>query len=104
MRERLPAFTSVRTGPDLWPHEAAFGELLVHTAEDGSPWALCYQCPCGCGSPVMVPSEKARDGSPTWTLTAEADGSYSASPSVRMTSPQGCKSHYFIRSNRIEWC
>ena len=102
---RLTAFTSTRAGPDLWPHMAQPGELLVHTADDGSPWALCYQCPCGCGSPVMVPSQHAvHDGWATWELTDHGDGTYSASPSVRMSDPKGCQSHYFIRHSRVEWC
>lgn len=104
--QRLNVFAVVRTGPSrFWFQDLPFGELLVLTADDGSPWALSYLCPCGCGVPVMIPSPQAVAGqSPSWTLTAEPDGTYSASPSVRMTSPTGCQAHYHIRHNRIDWC
>lgn len=55
-----------------------------------------HKCACGCGSEVVTPF------SPTdWKLTFNGE-SISLHPSIGNWSFQ-CKSHYWIRNNRIQW-
>ena len=64
-----------------------------------------YNCPCGCGNTVMIPF--VREGqykreTPAWAYR-EKEGKVTLSPSVFSTGFP-CRSHYFIRENRISWC
>jgi hypothetical protein len=80
------------------------------TLEDGvlyvvdGPHYVEYNCPCGCGNVVMIPyfKDMADRGDYGWGMT-EHDGKVSLTPSV-FSSSWPCRSHYFIRQNRIEWC
>lgn len=54
-----------------------------------------HLCVCGCGSKVVTPF-----GPHDWTLTY--DGTVSLRPSVG-NGQQPCRSHYFIRHDRIDW-
>jgi hypothetical protein len=57
---------------------------------------VAHKCCCGCGIEVITPL------SPTdWKLTFDGE-SISLHPSIRNWSFD-CKSHYWIRRNRIEW-
>lgn len=56
-----------------------------------------HLCPCGCGEKVVTPLSPAR-----WQLFR--DGStVSLHPSIGNWD-YVCRSHYFIRRNRIVWC
>ena len=64
-----------------------------------------YNCPCGCGKPVMIPyyrSGQQKELYPSWGFR-ERDGKVTLSPSIFSTGFP-CRSHYFIRDNRIDWC
>ena len=106
MMERLTAFYVVREITD-WNILPMQGELLVIDGGNGAK-CLFLQCPCGCGSPIMVPARGSirteRGDHPYWDITHEVDGTWSAAPSILLTSPDGCRSHFFIRHNRIDWC
>jgi hypothetical protein len=106
--DRLTAFTSSRVA-DEWPDDLQHGELVIVQKTPGGPKRAHYLCPCGCGDPLMIPEAGSIHNldctqSPCWTITQEQDGTWTISPSVLMTSPMECKSHYFVRSNRIDWC
>lgn len=69
--------------------------LKYHTA--------AHLCPCGCGSKVVTPitylGQCAERNS--WGLQYTDDGIVTLTPSVgNFQLP--CKSHYFVRSSRIE--
>lgn len=55
-----------------------------------------HLCPCGCGSVVVT--RLARNG---WSVTFDGE-TVSLDPSIGNWS-QPCKSHYWIRNNRIHW-
>ena len=64
-----------------------------------------YNCPCGCKKAVMIPfyrAGKKKEEVPSWAYF-ETDGKVTLSPSIYSTG-WPCKSHYFIRENRVEWC
>lgn len=57
---------------------------------------VIHKCCCGCGNEVVTPL------SPTdWRITFDGD-SISLDPSIGNWS-FNCKSHYYIRNNRIDW-
>lgn len=68
---------------------------------DNSPYVE-FNCPCGCGRVVDLPTKKHCDGYDGWGFE-ERNGKVTLSPSVYSTGFP-CRSHYFIRNNRIDWC
>lgn len=55
-----------------------------------------HLCACGCGNDVVLPLRPS-----AWSLTYDGE-SISMSPSVGNWS-FACRSHYWIRSGRIDW-
>lgn len=56
-----------------------------------------HLCPCGCGHEVVTTLHPAR-----FSLTFDG-GAVSLHPSVG-NSAFPCRSHYFIKRNRVRWC
>lgn len=56
-----------------------------------------HLCPCGCGEKVVTPLSPAR-----WQLFRD-ESAVSLHPSIGNWD-YACRSHYFIRRNRIVWC
>jgi len=54
-----------------------------------------HLCACGCGAKTVTPF-----GAHDWSLTY--DGTVSLRPSVG-NGQQPCRSHYYIKGNRIDW-
>ena len=79
--------------------------LKAHTAylvgETGHEWTCAFNCPCGCREIVWLNLIKA-PGRPTWRVEQHRCKTFSISPSVWRTA--GCKSHFFLRRGRIDWC
>lgn len=102
--ERLTKFREVRHIPDLiyamLPDEPQLEDGVFYVV-DNSPYVE-YNCPCGCGGVVMLPTKKHNKGYDGWAFH-EQGGQVTLSPSV-LSSGFPCKSHYFIRANRVEWC
>lgn len=101
---RLTAFREVRHIPDLiyamLPGEPSLEDGVIYVV-DGTPYVE-YNCPCGCGGVVMLPTKNNQRDYEGWGFW-EQDGKVTLSPSVFSTGFP-CKSHYFIRANRVEWC
>lgn len=66
---------------------------------DPAPWSAALLCPCGCGSRIQL--SLIENDEPSWQLRSNADGSITLHPSVWRI--RGCRSHFFIRGNRIVW-
>src|SRR4051812_48089733 len=77
---------------DTMPKILADGVIYVSI-----PYATTiHKCCCGCGNKVVTPL------SPTdWTLSFNGE-SISLDPSIGNWSFP-CQSHYWIRSNRVQW-
>ena len=74
--------------PDILSSDVLYVSVFLATA--------VHQCCCGCGNEVVTPL------SPTgWSLTFDGK-SVSLSPSVGNWGFQ-CRSHYWIRCNRVIW-
>ena len=81
--------------PDALDHKAVYV-----VGEGDYIWFLALMCPCGCGAVLQMSLH--RDGRPRWRLMAHGDGTVSLKPSVWRRT--GCRSHFFLRRGRIEWC
>ena len=72
---------------------------LKHNEDD--TYESFHLCPCGCGEPVYL-----QYGGKGWNITLSINGrelkSVTISPSVGCFDFP-CKSHYFIRNNKIVW-
>lgn len=87
-RERLLSHEFVEYIPD----DLQEGKIYVSTAFN----TVTHKCCCGCGNAVITPL------SPTdWKLTFDGE-SVSLFPSIGNWSIE-CRSHYWIRNNRVEW-
>jgi hypothetical protein len=79
-----------------------FVEFIPETLEEGILYvsmefrATAHRCCCGCGSPVYLPLARTK-----WTLTFDGEFVW-MNPSVGSWSLP-CRSHYWIRGNRIQW-
>ena len=73
--------------------------------DDSSPY-IEFLCPCGCGRVTMIPINRNYEHvqHPYWDISESNDGAViSLSPSIYSTGFD-CKSHYFIKENKIVWC
>lgn len=74
--------------------------VVYVVGEDGHRWFAAFDCPCGCGEVIklsLVPGDR-----PGWTLHDHVDGTASVAPSV--WRQVGCKSHFWLRKGKIDWC
>lgn len=65
-----------------------------------------HLCACGCGEQTVTPlngtNEGGWDKKHGWDFTEHEDGTVTLAPSIgNFEFP--CKSHYFIRRNKIVW-
>lgn len=80
-----------------------FVELIPDTIEHGILYIsekhghVTFICPCGCGKTGISLKPVWDDG---WDMTKNGD-MVTFSPSILQRG--GCKSHYFIRENKIIW-
>lgn len=75
-------------------------QIAYVVGEQGHQWHIVLACPCNCGENIYL--NLLPDSRPLWRLTTHSDGTFTLAPSVWRTA--GCRSHFFIRRSRIEWC
>lgn len=92
-----PPLTTVHTSEV--PECPGVGNLYV-VGEGLHRWYAVFSCPCGCGETVHL--SLIEGDRPRWRLTEHEDDSVSLSPSVWRN--RGCRSHFFVRRGRIQWC
>jgi hypothetical protein len=63
-------------------------------------WAAAMVCPCGCGEVIQL--NLLKQVRPYWNAVEHPDGAVSLAPSV--WRQKGCRSHFFIRKGRVDWC
>jgi hypothetical protein len=66
----------------------------------GNEWLAEMICPCGCGDTLFL--NLLRDELPNWKWRVGEDAAVTLSPSVWRVV--GCKSHFFLREGKIQWC
>ena len=103
--ERLNEFKEAKIYPEYIPgHEKRDSAILYISKLFG---CMVYECPCGCEKETAVHFKSEKRGErtpnfPEWDLEDHGNGVISINPSVRMRG--GCKAHYFIKQNKVEWC
>ncbi len=73
----------------------------IYLAGEGDNlWAASMVCPCGCREVIEL--NLLKQVRPCWSAQEHTDGTISLLPSV--WRQKGCRSHFFVRRGRIEWC
>jgi hypothetical protein len=94
--------------PEYVPNTLEEGKLYTvygtKVAEEIDP-SVSYLCPCGCKGytylPCYLPGKTPRSR-PSWEIILNTDNTITLSPSILDLGR--CKSHYFIKNNKVEWC
>ena len=73
---------------------------LVLAREGDEDWCVGMRCPCGCGETIEL--LLIREAKPRWDLLIDRLGRPSLKPSV--WRQHGCRSHFWLRRGRVEWC
>ncbi|WP_416235422.1 DUF6527 family protein [Nitrospirillum sp. BR 11164] len=94
-----PALVAATVPQHPGPAEFVDGRLLVVTNGALQKWA-CFRCPCGCGERVLL--SLAENRRPRWSVSVDWLGRPTLSPSINRLD--GCRSHFWVRRGRIEWC
>ena len=96
-RQEPKPLTTIRLGElpdDLDP-------CAVYVLGEGAYlWFVVMRCPCGCGENLYM--TLLPESNPRWQLTEHTNGTISLQPSI--WRKVGCRSHFFLRRGRIEWC
>jgi hypothetical protein len=93
-REKLYKYQFVDDVPD----QMRSGTVYL-VGNQGYYWQTVMICPCGCQQALYM--NLMDDYDPYWKYTIHGK-TISLSPSVNRLV--GCKSHFFLRSGKIEWC
>lgn len=73
---------------------------IILARDGGEDWCVGMRCPCGCGKTIeLLLIQEAR---PRWDLSIDSKTRPSLSPSVWVQT--GCRSHFWVRRGRVEWC
>jgi hypothetical protein len=76
-------------------------QAKVYLAGEGDNlWAASMICPCGCGEVIQL--NLLKQTRPCWRVQEHSGGTVSLAPSV--WRQKGCRSHFFVRHGRIDWC
>jgi hypothetical protein len=84
---------------DEFPDKLA--QATIYLAGEGNNlWAASMVCPCGCGEVIEL--NLLNQTRPCWSAQEHPDGTVTLAPSV--WRQRGCRSHFFVRHGRIDWC
>lgn len=83
---------------DALPNQLPRRNLIV-ARESGEDWYVGLACPCGCGQRIDLPL--LRETTPRWKLQVDQHGRPTLSPSIWLKT--GCRSHFFVRGDKIKW-
>ncbi|MDR6472222.1 hypothetical protein J2777_005963 [Paraburkholderia graminis] len=84
---------------DEFPDRMA-SKTVYAVGEEGQYWLAALRCPCGCGDTIQLSMMEGQR--PQWTLVDRHMRFPTLAPSVDRTV--GCRSHFFLRSGKIQWC
>jgi len=77
-------------------------EIFIIGTQQHPKWAY-LRCPCGCTEILGVTLMKSIQ--PHWSVEFDENQCVTFSPSIRVVASQfNCKSHFFIRHNKVVWC
>jgi hypothetical protein len=76
-------------------------ERSVYLAGEGRHLG-CAALVCPCGRGEVIGLNLLKDARPCWGVDKHPEGTVSIQPSV--WRQKGCRSHFFVRNSRIDWC
>ena len=94
----LPARKIARISSGTLPKVLPSRDLLL-LCENDEMWSVAMSCPCGCRQRVELPL--IPEAKPHWRLITDDHRRPTLHPSVWLL--EGCRSHFFIRSGKIDW-
>lgn len=95
--KRLHRFKDVVVAGERPDNRIPYGTLVIEERGGMARW-VHFLCPCGCKELRSVNLMSSR--SPHWMLQRQGDR-VTLHPSVWVT--EGCRAHFFVRGNEIEW-
>jgi hypothetical protein len=104
--KRMRRIFRFKRGPSYRPHFVAEEPttvrpgLLYVIGTEQQRWAVVFKCPCGCGDDVWLNLLSGHH--PRWEIRPDASGRIYLSPSVDRVV--GCRSHFSLWRNRVQWC
>jgi len=85
---------------DDTPPEKLHRKNLTLARDDGEDWSVAFKCPCGCEKRIeLMLIEEVK---PNWALSIDEKNRPTLIPSVWLQT--GCKSHFWVRKGKINWC
>ncbi|MBL6446403.1 hypothetical protein JMN32_08795 [Fulvivirga sp. 29W222] len=72
-------------------------DQTIYLVED---WAISFVCPCGCREVIHL--NAIESVFPRWTHTIGDSKRIDIYPSIHRTV--GCKSHFWVKNGKINWC
>ena len=98
-RRRLQSFKGITfCEPMIDPSSVIEDNRLVIIGTPEHPKWLRFACPCRCGEVIALNLMESYN--PRWGITVHKDKTLTVSPSV---DARVCRSHFWIRKNRINW-
>lgn len=75
--------------------------IVYELGETRHEWAVVFVCPCGCDQRIAL-NLLHRSDRDIWTVQSDIRGRVTLHPSV--WRQVGCRSHFIMRSGKINWC
>lgn len=104
-RERIHRSRQQKQG--IWPAticaelpEVLKAQTLYLWGDEQGIWQVVMICPCGCKETLHMTT--LNDDWPSWKIERHSDGTTTLSPSIWRKI--GCRSHFFVRRGKIQWC
>jgi Family of unknown function (DUF6527) len=89
----------VTVAGDSLPSKLPWRNLILAN-DDGEDWCVGFKCPCGCGRNIeLLVIDEAH---PRWDISVDGQKRPTLHPSVWLNT--GCRSHFWIKNGRIQWC
>lgn len=73
-------------------------DRTIYICDKNQAWAMSFNCPCGCDNDVHL--NLLYDANPKWTYKI-INSKLTIYPSIDRV--HGCKSHFWIRKNKVYW-
>lgn len=84
---------------DSLPKKLPWRDVVLARDVD-EDWCVGMRCPCGCGETLELLI--IREVTPRWDLSIKEADLPSLRPSVWRQI--GCRSHFWLRDGRVDWC
>jgi len=96
---RRHAFKTVTLVESMTSVPTRLGATIYLIKRAGLDRRVVFSCPCGCGRRIDLNLAKSQE--PHWAARLN-QGKISIDPSIWLRT-EPCQSHFFVRSNRVEW-